>query len=578
MESAQAEMVSIQNALNQQYPENRPKSISVIPELSQVVGDMRPALLILFGAVGFVLLIACANVANLLLARATARQKEITIRCALGARRWAIVRQLLTESVLLSLAGAIPGVMLAVWGIAACTRLAPGKLPRVAESGVNLEVLGFTVLMAVVTGILFGLVPALHASRFDLNRSLNEGGRGGSDSTRRSRIRTALVVSEVGIAMVLLVGAGLLLQSLFRLRQVSPGFVADHVISFGLEPPDSRYSDEQRARFYRELLQRIGTIPGVKSAAAVFPLPMSGVSANTSFEVEGRPIPEGQRPATDVSLVSPGYFQTMGIPLLQGRVFTEHDDAQAPAVAIVNETFARRYFPGENLLGKHIRPGVWHAKGDGPMFEIVGVVGDVKHGNLSRPADPEVYQPDAQNSFAQLSVTVRTSLPPESIVSSLREQVQALDKSLPLVDVKTMEGYVSDAMAAPRFDTVLLGIFAGLALLLTAIGLYGVISYSVTQRMHEMGIRIALGAQSTDILRMIMRQGLLLAMVGVGIGLAASLGTARIIASLLYGIRATDIGTFVAIAAVLMGVALVASYVPARQATKVDPMVALRYE
>ena len=539
---------------------------------------MRPALLILFGAVGFVLLIACANVANLLLARATARQKEITIRCALGARRWAIVRQLLTESVLLSLAGAIPGVMLAVWGIAACTRLAPGKLPRVAESGVNLEVLGFTVLVAVITGILFGLVPALHVSRSDLNRSLNEGGRGGSDSTRRSRIRTALVVSEVGIAMVLLVGAGLLLQSLFRLRQVSPGFVADHVISFGLEPPDSRYSDEQRARFYRDLLQRIKAIPGVRSAAAVFPLPMSGVGANTSLEIEGRPIPEAQRPATDVSLVSPEYFQTMGIPLLRGRVFTEHDDAQAPPVAIVNETFARRFFPGENLLGKRIRPSVWHAKGDGPMFKIVGVVGDVSHGNLSRPTDPEVYQPDAQKSFAQLSVTVRTSLPPENIVSSLREQVQSLDKNLPLVDVKTMEDYVSDSMAAPRFDTVLLGIFASLALLLTAIGLYGVISYSVTQRMHEMGIRIALGAQSTDILRMILRQGLLLAIVGVAIGLAASFGTARIIASLLYGIRATDIGTFVVIAAVLMGVALVASYVPARQATKVDPMVALRYE
>ena len=578
LQSAQVDLGTIQSAINQQHPENRPKGINVIPEVDRLVGETRRALLILFGAVGLVLMIACANVANLLLARTNARHKEITVRVAVGARRSEIVRQLLTESVLLSLAGTVPGIVLAIFGIDLCTSLVSDKLPRISESGLNFQVLGFTALVAMITGIAFGLVPALQASRLDLNRSLNEGGRSGSDSTRRSRVRDALIVSEVGIAMVLLVGAGLLFQNLFRLSRLNPGFSADHAITFGLEPSGLRYSDDQRTRLYRDLVAEIKTVPGVRSASAVFPLPLSHNGVGTSLEIAGVPAPVRQRPAISVSLAAPGYFETMGIPLLRGRLFNEHDDAQSAPVAIVNQALAERCFPGENPIGKRVRPSVWHDQGDGPMFEIVGVVADVKQEKLPGPSRPMLYQPDAQDPFGQLSLIVRTAVSPESIVPSLREKVRVLDKDLPLVDVKTLDEYVSDSLSQSRFQTILLVSFAVLALILTAVGLYGVISYSVSQRNHEIGVRLALGAQRSDILRLVVRQGMVLSLVGVGFGLIASFGVTRVMSTLLVEIHATDPATFLVIPALLMAVALAASYIPARKAMNVDPVLALRYE
>jgi putative ABC transport system permease protein len=575
--TAQTDVGAIQGRLNQEHPENRPRGISVVPEMEQVTGDMRPALLILFGAVGFVLLIACANVANLLTARVVGRRREISIRSALGASRWVIVRMLLVESTLLSLLGAVLGVGLAAWSIQAFTKLTPSSWPRVADSGLSSQVLGFTLTVAVLTGIAFGLWPALESTKRELNQSLNEGGRGGEGATR-TRSRNVLIIAEVGLAMILLIGAGLMLQSLLQLRRASPGFSTDHVLTFGLQPPTINYPDQKRAEFYTEFLAHARTVPGIRAVSAVFPLPLTESAANTGVEIEGRPVAGGDRATSDVSVVYADYFRAMGIPLIKGRVFTEQDKLDAPAVAVVNETFARRYFPGENPLGKRIRPGVWYSEGDGPMFQIVGVVGDVKHVNMSTPPNPEVYEPYLQDPFAGLSIVVRTVLPPEEMVASMRDQVQAMDKNLPMLDVRMLDEYVESSMAAPRFDTLVLASFAVLALALTAIGLYGVVSYSVSQRTREIGIRIALGAEHGDILRLVLRQGLALCVIGVGLGLAGSLGLARVIASLLYGIRATDTTTFAGIALLLLIVTVLASYIPARQASAVDPLVALRYE
>ncbi|MGC2171805.1 MAG: ABC transporter permease [Candidatus Sulfotelmatobacter sp.] len=576
--TAQTEMSGIQAALNKQYPENRPKGISLVPEADAVVGEMRRGLFILFLAVGLVLLIACANLANLLLARATARSKEISVRTALGATRWIILRQLLTESLLLAGAGAAVGLGLAAWGIKVLTALAPGDLPRITESGINLQVLAFTALIAVLTSILFGLVPALQAAKPELIASLNAGDRSGTETLTRIRLRSALIVTQTALAMVLLVGAGLLLRSLLGLGRVDPGFAEHHVITFGLDLP-GRYGHAERVEFYRRLLAQVRATPGVRSASAAFPLPLSAGDVKTSFDVEGRPIKPSERPVTTLHIIDRDYFRTLGIPLTRGREFDLQDEAVgATAVVIVSQTLAKQAFPGEDPIGRRIKPNISGGENDAPMRVIVGVVGDVKAEGLGSPSIPESYVPYAQLPFAPMSVLVRTVVSPGTMVPTLTREVQSLDNALPLLHIKSLDEYVSDSIVDTRFEAVLIGTFGALAFLLTTVGLYGVISYMVAQRTREMGIRLALGADRNAILGLVVKNGMLLAGAGVLIGWAAAFLLARLIASLLYGVGPDDPLTFVCVPIALITVAMLASYVPACRAARVDPMVALCYE
>jgi putative ABC transport system permease protein len=576
--TAQTEMSEIQSAVNMQYPENRPKGISIVSEADAVVGDMRRGLYILFGAVGLVLLIACANLANLLLARATARNREISVRSALGATRWMIVRQLLTESLLLAVAGAAAGLGLASWGVRILTALAPDDLPRITESGLNLQVLIFTTLVAIFTGILFGLVPALQATKPDLAASLKEGGRSGTDTVTRSRLRSALITTEMALAIVLLVAAGLLLRSLLGLGKVDPGFAKNHVITFGLDLP-GRYGQPERVEFYRSLLAQVRATPGVHSASAAFPLPLSAGDVKTSFEVEGRPVKGSELPVTTLHVIDNDYFLTLGIPLLRGRAFNLQDDAEgATPVVIISQTLAKQAFFGEDPIGRRIKPDISSGKNNAPMRVVVGVAGDVKAEGLGSPSIAESYVPYAQLPFAPMSVVVRTEIAPANMVPTLTTEVQSLDSALPLLHIKTLDEYVSDSIVGTRFEAVLLGTFGILAFLLTAVGLYGVISYTVAQRTRDIGIRLALGADRSAILGMVVKNGTLLAGAGTLIGLATAFLLTRLIASLLYGVGPTDPLTFLCVPIALIAVAMLASYVPARRAAKVDPMVALRYE
>jgi putative ABC transport system permease protein len=575
---AKAEMDGIAANLEQQYPdENSHRGVNIVPALDSMVGDVRPALLILLGAVGCVLLIGCANVANLLLARATTRHKEMAIRSALGASRWRVVRQLLTESVLLAMAGGALGLLVAMWGTDVLVSLTQDDLPRAGQIGLDGRVLGFTFLVSILTGVIFGLVPALHSSKTDLNESLKEGGRGSTEGARRNRLRAALVIGEVAIAIVLLAGAGLLIQSLRRLQQVNPGFNPRNVLTFSIGLPEVKYKPAQQVEFYRQLMSRLDSLPGVRSASAVMPLPMSGDRMRVTFETEGRPIAKGELPATEIRTIGLDYFKTIGIPLIKGRDFTERDDQKAPAVIIVNEAFAKQFFPGEEVLGKHIKPGISADDGESPMREIVGVVGNVKHRSLSVEMDPEAYEPHAQLTF-DMTVLVKTDTDPVSIAGAVQNEIRAMDKDLPAYNLKTLDQYLAASVAQPRFNTLLLALFAGMALLLTAVGLYGVMSYSVNQRTHEIGIRMALGADRTDVLKLVVGQGMALTAIGVAVGLIGAFFLTRLLESLLFGVSATDPETFAAIALLLAGVALAACFVPARRATKVDPMVALRYE
>ena len=577
-ETAQTEMARIQGGLNRQYPENRPKGINLVLEADAVVGDMRQGLFVLLGAVGLVLLIACANLSNLLLARAATRNKEISVRTALGATRWRIVRQLVAESLLLAAAGAAAGLVLAAWGIKLLTALAPGNLPRIMESGLNLRVLMFTALVAVLTSVLCGLAPALQAGKPELAASLNEGGRSGTETRKRSRLRSTLIVTEMALAMALLVSAGLLLRSLLGLGRVDPGFAKDNAITFGLDLP-ARYGHPQRVEFYRRLLELVRAAPGVRSASAAFPLPLSADDVKTSFDVEGRPVKQADKAVTTLHIIDDDYFHTLGVPLLRGREFGLEDDAAgAPAVVIISQRLAKEIFSGEDPIGRRIRPDISSGESDAPMRVVVGVVGDVKAEGLGAPSIPECYVPYAQLPFAPMSVVVRTEIPPANIVPTLTSEVQALDNGLPLLHIKTLDQYVSDSIVGTRFEAVLLGIFAALAFLLSSVGLYGVISYTVVQRTREMGIRLALGADRGAILGMVVKNGAFLACAGALIGLAVASLLTRIIANLLFGVGPMDPLTFLSVPIALITVAILASYVPARRAAKVDPMVALRCE
>ncbi|HEY6249399.1 MAG TPA: ABC transporter permease [Candidatus Angelobacter sp.] len=577
---AQSDLELIQERVNREHPNHRPKAVDMQLESESITGAIRPALLILLGAVGFVLLIACANVANLLLARATAWQKELAVRSALGASRWMIVQQLLTESLLLAMMGGVLGLLIARWGVGALVGVAPEGTARMGEVGLDFRVLAFTFLIVLITGVLFGLAPAFQAFRSDLAHPMAESGRGTSSSLSGGRLRAALVVSQLTIAFVLLTGAGLLLRSFDRLRHVDPGFRSDHLLTFLLEVPSERHPRPQRAMFVRQFLDSTRNLPGVKAASAIFGLPLNtDASVNTTLEIEGRPVPRGQEPRIAFRLIESRYFQTMGIRLLQGRSFTPEDEQGERPLAIVNQTLAQKLFPGEDPVGRHIKGNISFGENGEVMREIVGVVGDVKSNSIGGEADLEVYAPQTPIDFiGEMTIVVRTSTDPAAFVPTMRALVTSIDKETPLRDVKTMDEYVSASIATPRFEAVLLGIFAGLAFVLTAIGLYGVISYSVAQRTREMGIRVALGAQRANILNMVVRQGALLAAIGVGAGLTASLFATRLVRSQLYGIGVTDPVTFLVVPVLLLAVALLASYVPARRATKVDPIVVLRDE
>jgi putative ABC transport system permease protein len=580
MEQAQAEMNIIASRLQQQYQDtNNQRGIRLASLSQESVAQIRPALLILLAAVGFVLLIACANVANLMLARAAARQKEIAIRTALGAGRLRIIRQLLTESVLLSLLGGACGLLLALWGIDLLLASMPRQfalgIPGWNKIGLDYRVLGFTLGVSLLTGILFGLFPAWQASKYDLNESLKEGGKSSASSSRK-RFRNALIVSEVTLALVLLVGAGLMMRSLFRLMDVKPGFDAQNLTTLQIALPQSQYGkDEQRVAFFEELTRSIKTLPGVESAATIDMMPMGGSGGTTSFLVEGRPAPpQGQYPEANARTSSPGYFQTMRIPLLKGRDFSEHDTAQSPFVIVINETMARKYWPGADPIGQRLLDPANRT----PPAEVIGVVGDIKHFGLDDQAEEYIYTSSIQTPGNSMFVVARTATDPVSMTAALRREVRGLDKELPVFDIKSMNQRIIESTASRRLVMFLLSIFAVVALILASVGIYGVMAYAVTQRTHEIGIRMALGARRGDILQLVIRQGMLLVLFGVTLGLLVSFAVTRFMAGLLFGVKANDPLTLAGVSLLLAAIAFIACLIPARKATKVDPMVALRYE
>jgi putative ABC transport system permease protein len=581
LQSAQAEITTIASRLEQQYPEDNTDRVVTLNSLhEQLVGSIRPALLVLFAAVGFVLLIACSNVANLLLARASARQKEIAIRMALGASRGRIVRQLITESLILAFLGGGAGLLLALWGVESLIALSPASLPRLSGVGVDGWVLAFTLLISVFTGIIFGLAPALKASKPDLNDALKEGGRGSTEGFRGRNMRDLLVVSEMALALVLLISAGLLIRSFLRLQQVNAGFDPSNVLTMQIELPSSKYEEgAQVSAFYEQTLERIAALPGVESVGGINVLPMSGSNMRTSFEIKNRPVPPpGQEPLAETRAVTPDYFRTLRIPLLRGSEFTENYAKGSPGRMIINDSMARRFWPDEDPIGQRVSMGISLDDDNPAVWEIIGIVGDVRHASLDVEPAPEMYVPHSQQPWSFLTVVVRASTDAMAMAGPVRDQVLAVDKNQPVSRIETLESRVSASVAQPRFYLLLLSIFAALALILAAVGIYGVLSYSVTQRMHEIGIRLALGATPFDVIKLVVGHGMMLALLGVAIGLIGAFMLTRLMSSMLYGVSATDPVTFAALALLLAAVALLASYIPARRATKVDPMVALRYE
>jgi putative ABC transport system permease protein len=576
---ARAEMEAITARLRQQYPEFNGKRFDRVETLQEnLVGETGRALLLLLGAVALVLLIACANVANLLLARAAGRQKEMAVRAALGATRLRLARQLLVESVLLALLGGAAGLLLGWWGVDLLKGLLPAEFPRAADIAVDPRVLFFTLLVSCATGLAFGLAPALQFTRPDVQGALKESARGSTGGARGGRLRNMLIVSEVALSLVLLVGAGLLFRSFLTLRAVELGFRPQGILTFGLRPSGERFqTDAQYSAFFRDVAERVAALPGVEAVGVINTLPLSK-GPTTAFEVEGRPrLRPDEWPKVNYRSVSPDYFRAAGVAVVKGRVPDAHDTAAAPRVLAVNQALARRDFPNEDPIGKRISYGL-RADGQPSWFEIVGVVSDVRSEEPGREAAAEIYVSYLQDPFAGMSYVVRTSVEPESLVPAVREAVRAVDKAQPVADVRTMEQLVGESFAQPRFNSLILGLFACMALVLAAAGIYGVMSYAVTQRTHEIGIRIALGAQHGDVLRLVVGRGMALALAGVALGLLAALALTRLMEGLLYGVKATDPLTFAGVALLLTLVALLASYVPARRATKVDPMIALRYE
>ena len=577
-EQAQQDMTRVHAELTRLFPDfNTGWTARVVPLREELTGNIRPALLILLAAVAFVLLIACANVANLLLARATSRQRELAVRAALGAGRLRIVRQLLAESLVLSVCGGVAGLVLAGWGLAVLRAVVAQKLPiqRLEAVGVDGWVLAFTFIASLSTGLIFGFVPALAVSGSALNDALRDGGRSGS-AARGNRTRAAFVVVEVALALILLVGAGLLVRSFVNLLNTSPGFKAERTLTMDVSLPDSRYGEDARkVEFLKRLIDRIAALPGVQAAGAVSSLPLAGLGAATSYEVVGQPVPpKGEEPVCDVRVATNGYFNALGIPLLKGRWFNEDNAGDVKNRVIINEAMARRHWPNEDPIGKRIKVS-WN---DTREDEIIGVVGDVRHASLDTAARATNYWPYRRFSYSTMTLTVRTSGDPTSNVNSIVSIVRNQDPLLAVADIRTMEQVIGDSIAQRRLTMLMLVIFAAAALVLAAVGIYGVIAYSVTQRTQEIGIRMALGAKQGDVLWMVVRNAMLLAFIGIAIGAAGGLLLTRLMRDLLFEVRPTDPITFFAVAAVLSGVALAASFFPGRRAARVDPLVALRAE
>jgi predicted permease len=578
--AAESEMRTIGEQLEQQYPDEGFRLGGRFISLhDSITWDSRTPLLVLLGAVGFVLLIACANVANLLLARAAARHKEMAIRAALGAGRLRVVRQLLTESLLLSLLGGTVGLLVAWWGINLLLAASPLEISRLKDVGLNLNVLGFTAAVSVLTGVIFGLAPALQASRANLQDGLKEGGRNAGGGAARNRVRALLVAVEVALSLVLLVGAGLLGKSFLLLSEVRPGFEPEHVLSTDLALAKAKYPKPEQG--FAEIVRRVASVPGVEAAAVISPLPLSGDSDSGTFLIAGRPTvrPE-DKPYSNYRAISPDYFRALKIPLSRGRPFDARDHQDSPPVIIVNETFARRYFAGTEALGQHV--SIEGEQGDNdapPSREIIGVVGDVRHESLDTESGAEYYVPYTQAPAASMSLVVRSSTADlGGLATSVRQVIKQFDKDQYVATIQPMTKLVVDSVARRRFNALLTGVFAVVALLLASVGIFGVLNYTVAQRTQEIGLRVALGAQTSDVLRLVLGQGVRLILLGVAIGLAASFGLTRVLAGMLFGVTPTDPTTFIGVSFLLVSVALLACYIPARRATKVDPLVALRYE
>jgi putative ABC transport system permease protein len=591
---AQADLENIAANLEKQYPDsNAGNRVRIRPLLEIYVSDARSTLWVLFGAVAFVLLIACANIANLLLARATARQKEMAIRSAMGAGRWRIARQMLTESVLLALVGGTLGLLIARWCIDFILYISPDAIPRSREISLDWRVMAFTVGVSFLTGILFGLVPALQAGVVDVHETLKETGRG---TTRRHWVRSSLVVVEVATTLVLLIGAGLMIRSFYRLQSVNPGFSYARLASFTVSLPQRKYvTEEQRSDFFKRLLENISGLPGVEASAVASGLPLGNNGWQTSFLVDGQPRPpRDQTPLMEACTVTPDYFRAMNIPLLRGRFFNDHDNRSFLAgrdlsklnegerlisgvnSIIIDEEFARRHWPNEDAVGKRIRLG---GDDDSPLLTVLGVVGRVKMEGLSQDSNRvQGYFPFWQLPFTGMTVIMKATGDPNQLIAAAREQVRQVDPDQPIYNIKTMDEIRAESVAGERLNLTLFSIFAGIALILAIVGIYGVMSYTVTQRTHEIGIRMAIGAQQRDVFKMVLGQGMMLALIGIGVGLVGAFALTRLMATMLFGVTATDPATFAAIAILLTAVALMACYLPGRRATKVDPVVSLRYE
>jgi len=578
LEQAQSQMDTIARRLERQYPDfNTGWGVRVVPLASQLTGEIRPALLVLLGAVGFVLLIACANVANLLLARAATRSREIAIRRAIGAGRGRIVRQLLTESTLLAVVGGALGLLLAQWGLQSLLALTPADLLGVHQVDLDWVVLGFTLALSLLTGLLFGSAPAWALSRPSLVDPLKDGGRGAPRGAQRMEPRSLLVIAEAALTLVLLVGAGLMIRTVWQLQSVDPGFQADNLLTARILLPSSKYGEEQqRIAFFRQLVERAEALPGVRAAGAVNFLPLAGPGSATSIVVEDHPAPPaGEEPVADVRVITPGYFRTMGIPLLHGRNFSARETTEMSHVVLINQTMARQLWPGKDPLGRRV---TIHMKDENVPSAIIGVVGDIRHDGLDVPVRSMVYWPHPELATSWMTLVIRTGSDPLSLAPSVQRAVLELDRELPIADVRTMAQLLAHSLARVRFATLLLVLFALVALALAAVGIYGVMSYAVAVRTREIGIRMALGARAADVLRLILGRAVILVGVGLGLGLVAALALTRLMESLLYGVSATDPVTFLSIPLLLMAVALIACYVPARRAARVDPMIALRCE